>query len=39
MEYLETGGLLVTLDGFTEKNPLSKDLKKVRVGKIEGGRR
>ena len=31
--------VLVTLDGFTEKNPLSKDLKKVRVGKIQGGKR
>ena len=31
--------VLVTLDGFTEKNTLSKDLKKVSIGKIEGGRR
>ena len=31
--------VLVTLDGFTEKNTLSKDLKKVSTGKIEGGRR
>ena len=31
--------MLVTSDGFTEKNPLSKDLKKVRVGKIQGGKR
>ena len=28
----------MTLNGFTEKNPLSKDLK-VRIGKIKGGRR